>query len=165
MSSFKLAQLNIAQLSAPIDSPALADFVANLDRINALAEQSPGFVWRLQTDDGDATAIDYFGNDVIVNMTVWDDVESLHDYVYRSVHVEVMRRKKEWFHKMREAHMVLWWIPAGHYPSVEEADAKLRQLREHGPTAQAFTFKAVFPAPSAVGVPRASDLGEPCPAS
>nr|WP_297458878.1 DUF3291 domain-containing protein [uncultured Halomonas sp.] len=164
MSSFKLAQLNIAHLSAPIDSPALADFVANLDRINTLAERSAGFVWRLQTDDGDATAIDYFGDDMIVNMTVWEDIESLHDYVYRSVHVEIMRRKKEWFHKMREAHMVLWWVPKGHYPSLEEADAKLCHLRMHGPTAEAFTFKKAFPAPDAIDMQSTANLGETCPA-
>lgn len=147
MSAFEIAQLNIARLSAPIDSPQLADFVANLDRVNALADAAPGFVWRLQTEDGDATAIRHFGDDYIVNMSVWRDVQALHDYVYRSAHTQVMRRRKEWFERMREAYMVMWWVPAGHRPSLEEADDRLRRLREHGPTEYAFTFKKAFPAP------------------
>lgn len=142
-----LAQLNIAKLSAPLDSPRLADFVANLDRINALAEHSPGFVWRLQTEEGDATGIDYFGADKIVNLSLWESIEALHEYVYRSAHVEIMRRKKEWFHHMREAHMVLWWVPANSIPSIEEAALRLSLLKENGPSAQAFTFKAAYAAP------------------
>jgi len=145
---YHLAQLNIAKLMAPIDSPQLSDFVANHDRINALAEDSPGFVWRLQTEDGDATSIDYFGSDQIVNLSLWDSVEALHYFVYRSAHVDIMRRKKEWFHKMGEAHMVLWWVPAGHILSVEEAAHKLNILREQGPTKAAFTFKKAFPSPN-----------------
>lgn len=94
MIRYQIAQLNIATLMAPIDSPQLSDFVANLDRINALAEDSPGFVWRLQTEEGDATSIDYFGADKIVNLSLWDSIEALHSYVYRSAHVEIMRRKK-----------------------------------------------------------------------
>lgn len=147
VSKYQIAQLNIATLIAPIDSPQLADFVANLDRINALADSSPGFVWRLQTEEGDATGIDFFGSDKIVNLSLWDSVESLHNYVYRSAHIEVLRRKKEWFDKMSEAFMVLWWVPAGHIPSVEEAALKLNTLRELGPTAEAFTFKKAFPSP------------------
>ena len=146
MSTHHLAQLNIARLLAPLDSPQLADFVANLDRINALAEASPGFVWRLQTEDGDATSIDYFGNDQIVNLSVWESMEALHHYVYGTAHTEIMRRRKAWFHKLGEAHMALWWIPAGHVPTVEEAAARLNTLRELGPTAEAFTFKHAFPA-------------------
>ncbi|MFD1218251.1 DUF3291 domain-containing protein [Microbulbifer celer] len=147
MSKFHLAQLNIAKLIAPIDSPQLKDFVDNLDRINALADESPGFVWRLQTEEGDATSIDFFGADQIANMSVWQSFESLHDYVYHSAHIEVLRRKKEWFHNMAESHMVLWWVPAGHVPSVEEAADKLALLRASGPTSEAFTFKKAFPAP------------------
>lgn len=147
MSEYQLAQLNIATLQAPIDSPQLADFVDNLDRINGLAEQSPGFVWRLQTEEGDATSLDYFGSDKIANLTVWESVAALHDYVYRSTHIEFLRRKKEWFHRMAEAYMVLWWVPAGHIPTLEEASQKLNTLRAVGPTAEAFTFKVDFPAP------------------
>lgn len=163
MSKYHIVQLNIATLLAPIDSPQLADFVANLDRINALAEESPGFVWRLQTEEGDATGIDYFGSDKIVNLSVWDSVEALHNYVYRSAHVEIMRRKKEWFQKMGEAYMVLWWVPAGYIPPIVEAAQKLDILRENGPTTEAFTFKKSFPAPSKIAtVPTETWAGE-CP--
>lgn len=144
-----LAQLNIARLAAPIDSPRLADFVANLERINALAEAAPGFVWRLQDDAGDATAIRHFGEDVLINMSVWRDVASLQDYVYRSAHTEVLRRREEWFEKIREGYLVLWWVPAGHRPSLDEAGSRLDTLRRNGPTADAFTFKKVFPPPAA----------------
>ena len=147
MHNYHLVQLNIAKLLAPIDSPKLADFVANLDRINALADAAQGFVWRLQTEEGDATTCDFFGNEKIVNLSMWDSIEALHNYVYRSAHVEIMRRKKEWFHKMADAYMVLWWVPAGHIPTVEEASKKLKQLQEHGPTKEAFTFKKAFPVP------------------
>lgn len=121
MSHCELAQLNIAWLKEPLDSPLLADFVANLDRINALADRSPGFVWRLETDEGDATALRPLGDDVLVNMSVWKDLESLHAYVYKSDHAGIMSRRKEWFHRMQEAYLVLWWVPAGHRPDIAEA--------------------------------------------
>ncbi len=159
MSQYELAQLNIAELKFPLDSPQLSDFVNNLDRINGLAENSPGFVWRLQTEDGDATSIDYFGDNAIVNMSLWDGIEHLHQYVYHSAHVDVMRRKKEWFQKMVEAHMVLWWIPKGHRPTLQEADEKLQCLRIHGPSCNAFTFKKSFSAPDD-NRNRASDFDE-----
>lgn len=148
MSKYHIAQLNIATLRAPIDSPQLSDFVANLDRINELADHSPGFVWRLQTEDGDATGIDYFGPDKLVNLSLWDSIEALHDYVYRSSHVEIMSRRKDWFYRMNEAYMALWWVPVGHIPSLEEAAHKLEILRKAGPTVNAFTFKKAFPAPT-----------------
>jgi len=149
VSKYHIAQLNIATLLAPIDSPQLSDFVSNMDRINALAEESPGFVWRFQTKDGDATGLDCFCSGKTVNLSLWGSTEALHNYVYRSAHVEIIRRKKEWFYKMGEAYMVLWWVPAGHIPSIEEAAQKLKMLRERGPSAEAFTFKKAFPAPSA----------------
>lgn len=147
MSRFELAQLNIATMREPLDSPAMADFVANLDRINALAESQPGFVWRLQTEDGDATALRPLGDDTLVNVSVWRDLESLQLFVYRSAHVEIMKRRKEWFDAMREAYMVLWWVPAGHRPDVDEAANRLRRLRADGPSPEAFSFKQAFPAP------------------
>lgn len=164
MAKYHIAQLNIARLLAPLDSPQLADFVANLDRINKLAEDSLGFVWRLQTDEGDATGIDYFGSDTIVNLSLWDSIDSLHGYVYRSAHVEIMRRKKEWFGKMGEAHMVLWWVAEGHTPSIEEAAQKLNTLKVLGPTAEAFTFKNAFPAPTEVSPAPTDSWGDECPA-
>ena len=149
MSGFELAQLNIAVMKAPLESPGMADFVANLDRINALAESSPGFVWRLQTEEGDATALRPFGDNMLVNMSVWRDVEALQDYAYKSAHADIMRRRKEWFERMADAYMVLWWIPEGHRPDVAEATARLDLLRRIGPTAEAFTFRQSFPPPSA----------------
>ena len=150
MPAYQLAQLNIAHLKAPMDSPLLADFVANLDRINALAEEAPGFVWRLQTEDGDATSLRPFDEMTIVNMSVWESAEALYDYVYNSAHVEIMKQRKKWFHFMKEAYVVLWWVPAGHEPSMEEAKVKLMLLREQGPTPEAFTMKKSFPAPYTV---------------
>lgn len=165
MPSFNLAQLNIAQLAAPLDSPALADFVANLDRINALADGAPGFVWRLQTETGDATTVKYFGENFVVNMSVWDTVQSLNDFVYRSGHIEIMRRRREWFEKPREAHMVLWWVPPDHIPSLEEGEERLRHLRMHGPTQRAFTFKQSFPAPNFKGAHGPIKVNGACPAA
>lgn len=147
-SSFEIAQLNIAELMYPLDSPELFDFVANIDRINKLADESKGFVWRLQTEEGDATGIDYFGPDKIVNMSVWESIEDLHNYVYRTAHVEIMRRKKEWFSKLATSHLVLWWVPRGHKPTVEEAHAKLELIQVRGPTQEAFTFKDAYPPPT-----------------
>lgn len=144
MSLLHLSQLNIAQMKFAIDAPELAEFVARLDDVNALADGSPGFVWRLQTEDGDATAIDYFGPEYLVNMSVWEDVESLHNYIYRTAHNEVMARRKEWFERMLEVYSVLWWIPAGTIPTIAEADQRLQNLRQNGPTAEAFTFKKLF---------------------
>lgn len=146
MSGYQLAQLNIASMLQPLESPGMADFVANLERINALAEASPGFVWRLQDEAGDATAIRPFGAEVLVNLSVWRDVEALRDYVYKSAHAEILKRRAEWFARMGEAHMVLWWVPAGHLPSVDEAAKRLRLLREQGPSVQAFNFRQSFSA-------------------
>ncbi len=164
MSAFQLAQLNIGIIKAPMDSPVMADFAANLDRINALAESTPGFVWRLQTEEGDATAIRPFENEnMLVNMSVWRDVESLNKYVYASAHVELMRRRREWFERMDQAFLVLWWVPAGHQPSVDEALARLELLRTKGPTAEAFTFRQAFPAPDADRAAVPARLIDSCP--
>ncbi len=146
MASFSLAQLNIGIIRAPMDSPMMADFANNLARINAVAEASPGFVWRLQTDAGDATSSRHFDDDnMLVTMSGWRDVESLRHYVYSSAHVELMRRRREWFQPMPEAFLVLWWIPQDHLPSVGEAVDRLALLRANGPTPDAFTFRTVYP--------------------
>ena len=164
MSQYELAQLNIAVMKEPLESSGMADFVANLDRINALAEVSPGFVWRLQTEAGDATAIRPFENEnMLLNMSVWRDVESLNQYVYRSAHVEIMRRRREWFEKMRDAFVVLWWVPAGHRPSIAEALKKLDTLRSLGPTAEAFTFRQPFPRPDSQSAESPVAFGDECP--
>lgn len=145
---WEIAQLNIGRLKAPTDDPLVAEFVDALDPINELADASPGFVWRLQTEDGDATAIRPYEDDLmIVNMSTWTSVEALADFVYRTVHRDVMVRRRQWFEKLEEVFTVLWWVPAGHRPSVDEAKARLAHLAEHGPTAHAFSFKHPFPAP------------------
>ena len=164
MSNYQLAQLNIAALKAPLDSPELKDFVDNLDRINALAEGSPGFAWRLKGDGNDATSLRPLGENVIVNMSVWKDVAALRDYVYRSGHVEVMRRRREWFARMTEAYMVLWWVPAGHEPTIAEAVERLTLLRTQGPSARAFTFAEAFSAPDSPSVEEPGSIGDTCPA-
>lgn len=147
MATYELAQLNIAIMKQPLDSPGMADFVNNLERINALAEDSDGFVWRLQTEEGDANAMRPLGEQTLVNMSVWRDVASLSEYVYKSAHVEILRRRKEWFDRLKEAVFVLWWVPAGHRPSVDEAVSRLEQLRTSGPTPLAFNFRQSFSAP------------------
>lgn len=163
MASHQLAQLNIATLKAPLDSPVLADFVANLDRINTLAEQSPGFVWRLKDDTGNATELRPFGDEVLVNLSVWDAVESLKDFAFRTAHVDVLRRRREWFEPMREAYAVLWWIPAGHRPTLHEAAERLALLRTRGAGPEAFTFREVWPPPGVAAAPIMLDE-DPCPA-
>jgi hypothetical protein len=147
MSVYHLAQLNVAILKEPLDSPLLAEFVANLDRINELAEASAGYIWRLKTDGNNATSLRPLGENILVNMSVWQDIESLNEYVYNSAHTDIMRKRRQWFEKMSEVYMVLWWVPQGHYPQMDEAVAKLEQLRLHGPGPQAFTFLAPFPHP------------------
>jgi len=146
--AFHLAQFNIARLRAPLDDPAIAGFVAGLDTMNALADSSPGFVWRL-TDgpDGDATTVRPLDPDVIVTMSVWDSVESLRAFSYQSAHLDYLRRRRDWFlpHNFR-ASLVLWWVPAGHIPTVEEACERLERVAD-GPSPEAFTFRRTFPAP------------------
>jgi hypothetical protein len=159
MSNFELAQLNVAHLKAPLDSPVLADFVANLDRINLLADASDGFRWRLATDDGRATSLRPFGEDVIVNMSVWRDLNALRKFVYESAHTEIMRRRREWFARVAQAYAVLWWVPAGHRPSLAEAGDRLEQLRQHGPSSAAFTFGTNFGAPDVDDICRTSLTG------
>ena len=147
-----LAQVNVARMLAPLDTPQMADFMATLEPVNALAEATPGFVWRLQTDDGDATAYRVLGDDsMMINLTVWESVDALADFAYRTDHKDVMRRRREWFEHMVDAYLALWWVPAGHIPSVEEAEERLLHLRAHGPTERAFTFREQFPPPLQVG--------------
>ena len=143
----QLAQMNVACLKAPLESPQLAGFVSALERVNTLAEQSPGFIWRLQDDAGDATALRPLGENTLINMSVWQDMASIRRYVYESEHVEFLKRRREWFTRSDVAQLVLWWLPAGHRPSVQEGIDKLNLLQAQGPTAAAFTFGALFTAP------------------
>jgi hypothetical protein len=146
--AFHLAQLNLARLAAPLESPELAPFVAALDPINALAEQSPGYVWRLQTEEGNATSIHVFDDEMIIlNMSVWESVEALSEFTYRSDHRHIMARRREFFERPVELYLVLWWIPAGTVPTPQDGVARLELLRRTGPSPEAFTFKSPFPPP------------------
>lgn len=146
--TFHVAQVNVARMREPLERPSMQAFVDGLEPINALADASPGFVWRLQTDDGDATALRVFDDDmIIVNMSVWDSVEALHAFVFRSEHAGYLRRRSEWFEKLAEASTVLWWIRAGEAPTVEDAKTKLEWLRARGPTREGFSLRDAFPPP------------------
>lgn len=141
-----LAQVNVARMKAPFESDVMEGFRARLEEINALADRSPGFVWRLQTDEGNATYLRPFDDDrILVNMSVWESVEHLKDYAYRSAHAEVLRRRQEWFEKLDRPVVALWWVPAGHRPSMDEARKRLSRLESEGPTPFAFTFRQTFP--------------------
>jgi hypothetical protein len=148
MATHHLAQLNIGRILAPLDDEQMAGFVNELEPINAIADAAPGFVWRLQTEDGDATGIRAFDDDMLlVNMSVWESVEALADFTYSAEHRDILRGRRQWFEKVTEAIFVLWWVPAGTIPTVDEAKERLEHLREHGPTPEAFTFRTAFPSP------------------
>lgn len=140
-----LAQVNIAKMLGPIDTPVMADFVANLDRINALAESSPGFVWRLKDEGNNATSFKVYDDAlIIINLSVWKSIDELVAYVYRSDHAAIFRRRQEWFEKMTRPHTTMWYVPQGSVPSVEEAVERLDHLQAHGETPYAFSFKQKF---------------------
>jgi hypothetical protein len=142
---YHLAQVNVARMVAPIDSPEMADFVALLDEINAEADRSPGFVWRPRADPGDSPYLQpYEDKSILFNMSVWRSVEDLKAYVYRSGHTGVMSRRREWFTRFDGPYLALWWVRAGHIPTAAEAKTRLEYLRSHGPTEFAFTFKQLF---------------------
>jgi len=168
---FALAQVNIGRLRAPLDTPQLAGFMAALDPVNAVADAAPGFVWRLQTEDGNATAVRAFEWDqagsagVIMNMSVWESVEALAAFVYSEQHRQVLCLRREWFERMEEAYLALWWIPRGHVPTTGDAEDRIRHLRAHGPTPYAFTLRVHFPPPGDGGqVPRPGRADWMCPA-
>jgi hypothetical protein len=143
MSEFHLAQINIARLIAPVDDPRIADFVAQLDTINALAERSEGFVWRLKSESGNATDVAYSDDPlIVVNMSVWESVEALKTFTYRSGHVSPLKDRARWFERPSQAHYCLWWIPAGHTPTVAEGRTRLDHYRAHGDSEYAFWFAA-----------------------
>lgn len=148
-SGYHLAQINVGVLKAPLDDPSMAGFTARIDPINALADGAPGFVWRL-VEEGkeDATGLRPFGGALLINYSVWRDVESLWNFTYRSEHLELLRGRREWFEHLREAYLVLWWIPSGTIPTVEEAGRRLDLLRAEGPTPEAFTLRSPFPPPT-----------------
>jgi Domain of unknown function (DUF3291) len=149
-----LAQVNVGRLVATLDDPQLEGFVAALDPVNAVADSAPGFVWRLQSESGNATDVEAFGWDrgdsvaIIVNMSVWTDLEHLTAFVYSPEHREVLRQRRQWFVPMKESYTACWWVPAGDLPTTEDAEERVRHLRQHGPTPWAFTMREHFTAPS-----------------
>ena len=145
---FQIAQVNIGRLRAPLDDPLLAGFVANLEDINRLADSSPGFVWRLKTEAGDATSLRPYDDRILFNLSVWANAENLREFVYRSAHAGVMRQRKSWFERFDGMYYALWWVTAGHIPSIDEAKSRLEYLRAHGGSAHAFSFAKLFPAPA-----------------
>jgi Domain of unknown function (DUF3291) len=152
---WQLAQLNVGRMVGPTTAPEVAEFMAALDPINALADAAPGFVWRLQTEAGNATDVHAFDDPLLLlNMSVWESIEALRAFTYTTAHTAVLRRRREWFEKLGDAHLVLWWIPAGHIPTTAEAIERLERLRRDGPTPAAFTFRVPFE-------PEAADPGDP----
>jgi hypothetical protein len=145
MSKYHLAQVNIGRMKGQLEDPVMAGFVARLNEINALADRSPGFVWRLQTPEGNATYLRPYDDDrILFNMSVWESVDALRHYVYKSAHAELIRSRQEWFEKFVGAYVGLWWVPLGHRPSVDEAKKRLAYLEKYGPTEFTFTFKTIF---------------------
>ena len=145
MTHYHLAQVNIGRFIAPADDPVLVKFFEYLAPINVMADAAPGFVWRFQTTDGNATSLRVYDDDrIIVNFSVWESLDALKNFVYKSEHREVMRKRKEWFVRMKEQYLALWWIPAGHIPVWSEAQERLDSLRQHGETPFAFSFRKVF---------------------
>jgi hypothetical protein len=146
MSRYHIAQVNIARMKAPLDDAVMAGFVARLNEINALADSSPGFVWRLQTEAGNATYLRPYGDDrILFNFSIWESIEFLRDYVYKTAHAELLRKRRNWFEQFSGTFLALWWVPRGHIPGIDEAKKRLAHLEEHGPTQFAFTFKTTFP--------------------
>lgn len=144
MPDLHLAQINIARMKAPLEAPEMASFVARLEEINALADAAEGFVWRLQTPEGNATYLRPFDDErILVNMSVWASAEALKNYVYRTAHAELLRDRRQWFEHFAGTYQALWWVPAGHVPDVDEARQRLAHLEKHGPSAHAFTFKQI----------------------
>jgi hypothetical protein len=148
---WRLAQVNIARMKGPLDSALMAGFVARLDEINALADRSPGFVWRLQGEAGNATYLRPYDDDrILFNLSVWRSIDDLRAYVYHGAHAELLRQRQEWFERFEDVYVALWWIEVGCLPSVEEAKARLAHLAEFGSTPVAFTFKTTFAPPASM---------------
>ena len=167
MANVHLAQINIGRVKAPLDDASMYGFVSRLEDLNALADGSPGFVWRLQTDAGNATYFRPFPEDdrILLNMSVWESIEHLRAYVYNTAHADVMRQRRDWFEKFERTYLALWWIPAGRRPSNDEAKKRLASLDEHGPTPFAFNFKTTFPPDEELMASTDWSSFLPCPAA
>lgn len=166
MAEYQIAQVNIGRIKGPLDGPIMAGFVNRLDEINALADSSPGFVWRLQASEGNATYFRPYDDDrMLMNMSVWETIEDLKHYVYRTAHAELLRQRHEWFEKISAVYMAMWWVPANHIPGIDEAKKRLAYLEAHGPTQFAFTFKEVFPPDQEFQQSIDWSSFQPCPAT
>ena len=149
MTGYQLAQINVGRLRAPLDDPQVAGFADALDAVNAIADATPGFVWRLQTEEGNATTIQTTDDPLfLINISVWETAEALYDYVYRSEHVDFMRKRSDWFERMEAPHMCLWWIPTGEVPTPQQALHRLERFKQDGPTEYSFSFRHQFPPPA-----------------
>lgn len=161
---YHLAQVNIGRMHAPLEDPLMAEFVAALDEINALADQSPGFVWRLQTEEGNASALRPYEDDrIIFNLSVWETIEDLKAYAYHGPHAQIMRRRRQWFEKFDGMYLALWWIEAGHIPTTNEAKERLDYLNSQGESERAFTFRHPFAPPGKAADEVLMTSPEPCP--
>jgi hypothetical protein len=166
MNRYHIAQVNIGRVKAPVEHPSMAGFTTRLEELNALADDSPGFVWRLQTSAGNATYFRPYDDDnILMNMSVWESIESLRQYVYQTVHAELLRHRHEWFDKFVGTYTALWWVPAGHRPSIDEAKKRLAYLEEYGPSEFAFTFKTTFPPDDQFQKAIDWSSFQPCPAA
>lgn len=148
-SIYQLAEINVARMKGVnIDDPIMKEFVDNLERVNALAENSEGFVWRLKDENDNATSFNPYNDEqVIINISVWESIEALENYVYKSFHTDFLKRRKEWFYRYGKMHMALWWIPEGRFPTIQEATAKLGFLQENGPSKTVFDIRNKFSQP------------------
>jgi hypothetical protein len=166
VANYHIAQVNIGRVKGPLEDPVMAGFVARLEEINALADGSPGFVWRLQTSAGNATYFRPYDDDrLLLNVSVWETVDALKSYVYHTAHAELLRQRHAWFEKFAGAYAALWWVPAGHIPGIDEAKKRLAHLDAHGPTQFAFTFKSVFQPDEEFQQGIDWSSFEPCPAA
>ncbi len=149
MSKYQLAQINIARMrGVTINDPVMKEFFDNLDAVNAIAESSDGFVWRLKDDSNNATSLNpYDDEQIIINVSVWESIGQLENFMYRTLHSEFLKRRKEWFHRFGKVYTAMWWTPAGKFPTMQEAADKLEYLQQHGPTALVFDFKKKFESP------------------
>ena len=149
MTKYLIAEINIARMrGVNINDPIMKEFADNLDTVNAIAESSEGFVWRLKDDSNNATSLNpYDDEQIIINVSVWESIELLENFMYKTFHAEFLRRRKEWFHRFGKVYTAMWWTPRGQYPTMQEAADKLAYLQQHGPTELVFDFKKKFEAP------------------
>lgn len=154
MSKYQLAEINIARMKGVnINDPLMKEFVDNLDKVNALAESSPGFIWRFKDESNNATSFNPYNDEqVIINISVWDSIEHLENYMYKTLHSEFLKRRREWFHRFGKVYTAMWWIPCGQFPTVQEAVNNLEYLQKNGATEKVFDFKTKFICPDTIAI-------------